>query len=37
MNLRRALFNLFFYIALEAAPEWLNFKLGVAEELDKDE
>ena len=34
MNLRRALFNIYFYITPKAATKWLNFKLDVAEALD---
>ena len=34
MNLKRALFNLYFYIAPGAATRWLNFKFDVAESLD---
>lgn len=34
MNLKRALFNLYFYIVPKAATKWLNFKLDIAEALD---
>ena len=34
MNLKRILFNLYFYIAPGAATRWLNFKFDAAEALD---
>jgi len=34
VNLKRTLFNLYFYIVPKAATKWLNFQFDIAEALD---